>query len=92
MGKLVIALVAVGLMAAPAYAGPDRCLQLVKQLNDDAAFSFDVEAASRPDSVTLAAQSVADEAKALHERDKHDQAVARVQEAFKLAGLSFPQQ
>ena len=92
MRTLVVALVVVGLMAAPAFAGPDRCQQLAKQFNDETAFSFDVEAASRPDSVTLAAQGAAVEAEALHNGDKHDQAVARLQEAFKLVGLSFPQQ
>ncbi len=91
MKHLVIACVVVGLMAAPAFAGPDRCLQLVKQLNDDTAFNFDVEVASRPDTVTLTAQGAAGEAEALHNSDKHDQAVAKMAEAFQLVGLAFPQ-
>ena len=91
MKQLMIAAVVIGFMVTPAFAGPDRCLQLVKQFNDEAILSFDVEVASRPDVATISARGAAVEAEALHNGDKHDQAVAKLQEAFTLLGFALPQ-
>ena len=87
MKTVVAALVVVGLMASPAFAF--RCPLLVKQVNDETALSFDVEVSSRPESTAIAARGLAVEATARHESGQHDQAVAKMEEAFTLVGLAF---
>lgn len=87
MKELLIALVAVGLMAGPAFAF--RCPLLAKEINDETTFRFD-EKSSRLEPLAQAANALASEAMALHVTDKHIEAERTMEESFKLLGLAFP--
>lgn len=88
MTKLLMALLAIALMAGPAFAF--RCPLLVKQVDDEASNRFDVEVSSRPDALAYAAQGLAAEATALHQAGKHAEAMRKMEEAYTLIGLTFP--
>ncbi|MBI2494584.1 MAG: hypothetical protein HYV94_21150 [Candidatus Rokubacteria bacterium] len=86
MKKLLMALVAVGLMAGPAFAF--RCPLLAKEVKDETSFRFDEES-SRLEPLAQAADALASEAMMLHVAGKHVEAMAKMEQAFKLVGLAF---
>lgn len=87
MKELLMALVAVGLMAGPAFAF--RCPLLAKEVNDETSFRFE-EKSSRLEPLAQAANALVSEAMALHVADKHVEAELKMEESFKLLRLAFP--
>ncbi len=88
MKTLLMALVAVGLMAGPAFAF--RCPVLVKQIDDEAGNRWATTHIDIPDVVAETARALAADGTRLHQTGKHVEAMGRLEEAFKLVGLAFP--
>jgi hypothetical protein len=77
MKTLVMALAIVGLATAPALA--NQCPLLIKQVQD--------ATAGKTDPASQKAQSLAAEAKSLHDAGKHAESVAKADEAAKAINL-----
>ena len=79
MRNLVMAFAVVGLLAGPALAS--QCPLLIKQVMD--------ATAGKTDDASKKAQTLANEAKALHDAGKHAESVAKADEAAKAINLTL---
>lgn len=79
MKNLMMALAMVGLVAGPALA--NQCPTLIKQITD--------ATAGKTDDASKKAQTLANEAKALHDAGKHAESVAKADEAAKAINLTL---
>ena len=82
MKAFAIGIIAVAFLAGPAMAG--QCPLLIKQVND----AVDNRLAGE-DTAGRKARGLAKEAQALHNEGKHDEAIAKLDEAAKAIGLQL---
>ena len=82
MKALLIGIIALAFLASPALAF--QCPLLIKQVND----AVDQRMAGE-DNAGSKARKLAKEAEALHKEGKHDESVAKLEEAAKAIGLQL---